>query len=359
MMRPVKMSVLMLLMLAALLPAAAQDTNLLSRLEPVPPLPEVGAIAKTDNIPLEGMLCPPNTDTLAPGDSVTALITLHQRKNRRTQWLVYFQVVSNAVAKPEKPATLYTSTGNKFVFTGSPVTFRIRTVGPYVNAASIWGEPVPKDNSVPTVTVNKGYLSLGLEKGTAIFYRWKQAEKAKRKIFHFSFGNRPYPESEIAKAKKAVAEFDVTTNEERDVAGGYLALMSYFSAVSETPNLESIMMKVTSFPSVWSIVKHGGIHPWMGFDYDSIAPIDLPDSWRLPTRAPVYTLPLAITLNGQPALTATFLVTDSRPPLMACSGIVGFLAQDPDDDESYMTLRIISARCNMNAQKPADKNRTN
>ncbi len=354
-----KVPILMLFIVAALFPAAAQDTNLLSRLEPIPPLPEVRAIARTYNVPLEGMVCPPGTDTLAPGDSVTALITLHQRKNRYTQWLVYFQVVSNAMAEAEKPATLYTSTGNKFVFAGSPVAFHIRTIGPYVNAASIWGEPVPKDNSVSDVTVNKAYLSRGMEKGTAIFYRWKQAERAKKKIFHFSFGDGPYKESEIAQAKKAVAEFDVTTNEECDVVGGYLALMSYFSAVSETPNLESIMMKVTSFPSVWSIVKHGGIHPWMGFDYDSIAPIDLPDSWRLPTRAPVYTLPLAITLNGQPALIATLLVTDPRPPLMACSGIVGFLAQDPDDDESYLTLRIISAHCGMGAQKTTGNNRTN
>jgi len=59
-------------------------------------------------------------------------------------------------------------------------------------------------------------------------------------------------------------------------------------------------------------------------------------------------LPMRVTLNQRPALYATLLVTDPHPPLLACSGIVGFVAQNPNDAENYMTFRVISASCSTN-----------
>jgi hypothetical protein len=51
-----------------------------------------------------------------------------------------------------------------------------------------------------------------------------------------------------------------------------------------------------------------------------------------------------VELNHQPALNATLFVADPRPSLLACGGIVGFVAQNPNDDQNYVTLRVISTR---------------
>ena len=51
-----------------------------------------------------------------------------------------------------------------------------------------------------------------------------------------------------------------------------------------------------------------------------------------------------VELNQQPALNITLLVTDPHPSLMACGGIVGFVARNPIDAKNYATLRVISTR---------------
>ncbi len=75
-----KKFLLLLLLLAAQFCRAEPATNLISRLEPVPPFPELQKTAKTMHIPLEGMKPLNNTGVLSPGNSITALITLHQKE---------------------------------------------------------------------------------------------------------------------------------------------------------------------------------------------------------------------------------------------------------------------------------------
>ncbi len=329
---------------------AKPATNLLSLLQPVPPFPEVRIIAKSYGIPLEGFNASTNSNRLAPGDSLTALITLHQRGNRRTQWLVYFQVTApgnTRSAKPDKPEVLYNSIGDKFEFSNSPATFHIRAIGPYVDTASFWGQPVPKDKSAQA-GVNGGFLGIGMDKAAMAIHRINLAGgKTDTTNFDMWASDEPPSASRASQNKKIAASLKITPQEERALAGWYPALWSYFNTVGETPNLESILYKVVSLPSMWSIVKHAGVTAWISVDPHAIEPISLPD-WNLPTRQSVYTLPMQITLNQRPALYATLLVADPHPPLLACGGIVGFLAQNPDDAENYMTLRVISAHCGTN-----------
>ncbi|HEY1789408.1 MAG TPA: hypothetical protein VGJ73_14710, partial [Verrucomicrobiae bacterium] len=100
---------ILLFTLAPFLCAIGRDTNLLSRLEPVPPIPELRTVARTNDIPLNGIGPITGTNVL-PGDTLTTLITLHQKRNRLTQWLVYFEVVTNRPpSQPPKPVVLYNS----------------------------------------------------------------------------------------------------------------------------------------------------------------------------------------------------------------------------------------------------------
>ena len=76
----VKASHVLFSLLLAIPAASGQDTNLLLMLEPVPPFPELRATATADGIPLDGLAPAASTNTLSPGDSLTALITLHQER---------------------------------------------------------------------------------------------------------------------------------------------------------------------------------------------------------------------------------------------------------------------------------------
>ena len=47
---------------------------------------------------------------------------------------------------------------------------------------------------------------------------------------------------------------------------------------------------------------------------------------------------MSVSFNRQPALEVTLMVSDPRPPFLACGGIIGFVAQNPNDAEKDVTL---------------------
>jgi hypothetical protein len=333
--------------------AIGRDTNLLSRLDAVPPFLELQAVTKTNDISLEG-IGPLTTTNVVPGDSLTALITLHQKRNRLTQWLIYFEVVAPSNRPPSraaKPVVLYNSMGDKFEFTNVPVVFRIRTIGPYVNSASIWGAPVPKDN-YGRASVNGTFLALGMEGGMAALYRLNPLiKKMGATNFDLQIAEKPPAAPTVKENQKFATLLHVTPEEKTALAVGKPALMSYFQAVGEIPDLGEIMWKVISLPSVWSIVKHRGVTASLDFDVDDIRPVPLPPGWNLPGQSPVYSLPLSLTLNEKPTLYVTLIITSPGPSLVACGGIVGFVAENPNDDENYLTLRIISAQASKSLKR--------
>ena len=341
------LALLALTLLTAPFCGAELSTNFLADIQPVPPFPDLSNAAKKLGIPLEGIMAVTNVNTLSPGDSVTALFTLHEKGNRRTQWLVYFQIMPDAPAThhhPEKPLVLYSCTGNKFEYSQSYAGLHIRSLGPYVDSESFWGNPVAKDKSA-SVSVNQSYLALGLDRGAAAVCRWTLAEKQTGDTnFNFWFSPKPLDSQRISTNQQAAAPLHVTASEERAVAAWSPVLDSYFESVGQTPNLISIFWRVVSLPSMWSIMRHG-IVANIETDVHSVAPLTLPSDWNMPGDAAVYAIPMHMTLNKWPCLDSTLIVTAPRPPLLTCGGIIGFLAQNPKDSENYLTLRIISAHC--------------
>ncbi len=327
-------------------------TNFLAKLDPVPPFPACQAAAMANGIPLTAIDGLAETLSLAPGDSETTLITLHEKGRPCTQWLIYFEAVARTNAppvKPEAPMVVYTSTGGKFEFARSPATIQIRTLGPFIEPASGHhrprSQPTMVDKSVK-VTVNQILLGVGLDQATAAVHRLNTFRDQNKNVAKFYFGTSPDPfgNAEITRARAVANQMHMTPAEERAMAGGIPALFSYFNSVQETPELDSIMLKVISLPSVWSMVKNLGLSPGLalGFPRDRVGPVSLP-AWGFPFRSSLYTLPLQINVNEHHALTLTMIVTDPHPPFLVCGGIVGFLAENPDDPENYLTLRVINA----------------
>jgi hypothetical protein len=351
-MHPARWILISLFLFADCVARSEITTNFIDRLAPFPPCPACQAAAKANGIPFSGIDPSASTETLAPGDSETTLITLHEKGPRTTQWLLYFQALADTnppPAKPPDPLVIYTSTGNKFEFGNSPATIRVRTLGPFAAASELKSsrnQSVHIDKTA-RITVNQIYLGLGLDQATAVLHRlFKIDQSATNKItLNFGIADEPFRPSQISHDRAAAAALHVTLAEERALAGGIPALFDYFNSVQQTPDLDSILLKVVSLPSVWSLVKNVGLSPGIaiGSPRDRVGPLSLPD-WALPTRSLFYALPVELTLNNHHALTVTMIVTDPHPPFLVCGGILGFLAENPDDPQNYLTLRVINAR---------------
>jgi len=330
-------------LLAVLLPVTSLDarqTNSNPKLAAIPPCDALVAAAKADGIPLDGIAPAGEAGSLSAGASITALVTLRQKGDRCTQWLFYVEAMppgaKDQSSKPQKPMVLYSCSGHKFEFASAPVPVRLRTVGPFVTPSSKKKDIQTKE---ARFALDKGFLGLGLEQTAVAVERLKNA-KAKGSLW---FRNAPFTDAEIKKNLKALGSIRLSTEEERALGGSCPALMSYLNIVQHTEGLNDILMQLVDLPSVWSVVRHGGVNANLAIDQDHLAPADS-TAWALPTAQPMYDMPLVLELNKQPALRITLTVTTPLPPLLACGGIVGLLAERPDDRETYLTVRVLSAR---------------
>ncbi len=318
-----------------------------SKAASVKPFPDVEAMARTNGIPISGIDALGEPGKLEVGDSFTALITHFQKGMPRRQWLLYLQAIEpdskvKGNTNRPKPMVLYTSSGSKLEFVSEPASVTLRTVGPF-------GEPGRKrlkaDDETARFTLNKGFLSLGLDRTASSVLKMSQVKT--NMPFNVRFVK--FTDAQIVQGRKTVAARGITPDDERALAGSIPALTSYFSVVQETKGLEGIMLKVVETPSLWSIIKTRGVRAGMGFDNKRFASID-PEPWGIPTRPPVYDFAIKLSLNDYLAANVTFVVTTPRPPLLACGGIIGFLVENPIDPGNFLTLRIVSARKVINRQ---------
>jgi hypothetical protein len=322
---------------------AAEDRTggTLEKVRPVAPGGAAVAWAETKKISLNRIDSTVDGDALNPGDSITGLVTLHEKGLREMQWIVYSEIVTpgpkDDIGKKEQPVVFYTTLGNKLEFKSAPVMVNVRTVGPFVEAADK-KKPKVEDESA-RFPLEKDFLGLGLDRAVAAVMKFK----GNKDHGNFVFGDKPFSESEIAKGRKLAEMTHISTEDERALCGSLPALFSYFDFVQHTPGLQDICVKVVDMPSVWSMIRHVGVTANLTFQTEQFRAADS-FAWEPAGSAPVYYFPMLLELNKRPALKVTFVVTSPKPPLLGCGGIVGMLAERPDEKETYLTLRVISAR---------------
>jgi hypothetical protein len=285
------------------------------------------AAANLNHIPLEEMSAPSGgTNALRPGDSATVLLTFVQ-KAKQTQWLLYVETVA---ADPDKPAAksakfvVNSRFGPPMKFRSMPVPAKLRMFGPF--AAAGFTRSPKTENRTEKFVLNEGFLALGLDQAAALLHRWGQTTNFDK-----------------AATSEALLTMNPSESEQRALCATFPALFSYFNIVQHTEGLESLLRKLIELPSLWSMIRHRGVHADFSFGNGvSPSPAD-PANWNLPPNEPVFHFPWLLRLNDQPALKITLVVTRPRPPLLICGGVVCVLAEKIGDDETYMTLRVISA----------------
>jgi hypothetical protein len=135
----------------------------------------------------------------------------------------------------------------------------------------------------------------------------------------------------------------LTSDEERALSGMIPALLSCSDIARQTGGLNDVFLKIMNMPSVWSVLWNMGVQTSMEVQSDRVASAD-PAKWGLPPHTPVYYFPMLLDMNNDDAFNVILVVTTPRPPLLACGGVVGLLAEKTGDKETYLSLRIVSAR---------------
>ena len=321
----------------ALSVGAAENLPDFSKFAAAPLHPALVAAAQTNHIPLEGMDAPTNTGTINPGDSITALLTLHQKEAATSQWLLYVQAVEQGPKdkppKPAPPTVLYASTGQKMEFTSSPSWVELRTLGPFADGYHKKKPPVARDDHA-RFTLDKGFLALGMDQAAAAVIRMTRFREAQGKTnWVFNISTEPPPPDRAREEREFAEQMHLTVEDQRAIGGACPAMMSYFALVGETPHLGDLMFKVVDLPTVWSVVGHLGVRTDLDIDSAHFAAADT-TSWDVPTHPPVYYLPMAFLLNRRPGLRISLAVTTPQPPLLACGGILGILAEKPSEKET-------------------------
>jgi hypothetical protein len=331
-----------LVLLALPLHAAMTVPDSLSKLGAVSPFPTVVAAARANQIPLQSFDTPSDSDSkVVPGDSVTALVTLAQKGARRTQWLLYLEVVepgpNDKVEKSPAPAVFFSSCGNKFDFVPEPAFVSLRSIGPFTESVTDRKSPGLQDKTA-RFSVDQGFLGIGLDRAAAALQRTVQTGTPGG----FDFSDKPFSTAQTQQSRVLAQTVHLTSEEERALSGMIPALTSYFEIVQQSGGLNDAFLKIVNTPSVWSVVWNAGVQTSMVVQSDRIAPADAA-IWGLPPHTPVYSFPMLFELNNDSAFNVTFVVTAPRPPLRACGGVIGLLAEKAGDKDTYLTLRIVSA----------------
>ena len=330
---------------AGQLSGAESSPEFASRLAPIPACEALTAAARTHQIPLQPLDPPTESAALNPGDSLAAIVTFREKGGRRTQWLLDLRVgVAEPKEQPDKtlaPTVIYTSTGNKLEFNSLPAFLNLRTLGPFADSDAKRRSSKLQDKS-SRFALNQDFLVLGLDQAAKVVLRLRESKPTHTDRW-FSFSGTPFRETEVKAGRKLAEAVKLTAQEERALAGSGPALMSYFRIIQRTSDLEEILLKILEKPSLWSMLRRGGISISFRTQSKLISPAD-PATWGLPARQPAYYIPVVLELNNQPALNITLVVTAPQPPLLACGGIVGLLAECPGERENLLTLRIVSAQ---------------
>jgi len=315
--------------------AHSQHDNLLSRIYDGPPCAELLAVAGAQQIPTRQIDSLSEASKLNPGDSITALVVLNEKGQRRTQWLLYLRASADSRPQSSNTMVMYSSTGSKLEFHSAPVPVTLRTFGPF--DASPRKRVLKRRDKTADFALDQGFLALGLDKAAVALLRLRQS-KVKGS---FGFSNKRFSDAEITKTRDITLPVQLTDAEERALAGSVPALLSYFNIVQSTEGLSDILFELIDLPSMWTLVR--GVKTNFRFVNEDLRRGD-DSAWGLPDRSDVYQLPLVLELNKHPALRLTFVATSPRPPLLPCAGVVAFLAEKPGEKQTYLTLRIISAR---------------
>ena len=141
----------------------------------------------------------------------------------------------------------------------------------------------------------------------------------------------------------ALAEADVSAEDQRAFADGLSSLFALLRIVQEVDELKDVLYAIVDRPSLLSLALN------MGVDLLISAKLDVSERVAAALPPPLagvqaYEFPAELSLNGKRALEVVIRACPPRPPLHAFAGIVSVRCTHPKEAERWMEIRQVGAR---------------
>ena len=305
---------------------------------PAPPLPAVVALAAARRIPLEGIDSIREAQTLRAGDAITLLFTLVESGHQQ-QWLAEVKVVAlSDEERRSKPsdATIYSGSGNEFHLKSAPAAFALRMFGPFQDGTATGTQMPAVAEKAARFTVKEDFLSFGFDRMCEVALRLRPIGRE----INLGFATGPFSKEQIGWGKQWVRDTGFTPDDELTCAKQGFATVEFLSLAQHTPGLQDIAQAAVEMPSLWSALRKMDFGKWFNYDWKKVTRLDgTPQGFS----APVYALPFGLTMFGSHVANGTWLVTAARPPLLACSGVLGLTVTPPNGKDKRLEMRLVAA----------------
>lgn len=303
----------------------------------IQPLDTTKAAAATRGIPLSSA-----SPAEVSGGKPYRLVVLATLLNKEdiSQWLVVLKLSAEAQqasdAKGAPAVTMHTSTGRSFQFLSRGVTLEINTLGPITKNAA-----AKVKFKEARAQLNRGYLSLGLNRNAEFFDVFKKLQNTD-KTFFYDVSTKTFPPERIAEGRRSAEQYGLSEDVERSFAGSVPALIEFFNVLRQTPGTQELLWEIVDKPSPWAMLKAlTGVD--IQFNFDQLPYERFPmERWRLPARGDVVSLPMHLRFMGKDALRMILFTAPADAPLMPCAGIVSAIAQNPEKQDKVLSLRVIA-----------------
>jgi len=138
-------------------------------------------------------------------------------------------------------------------------------------------------------------------------------------------------------------ELDAAAYEDvQTVAEGVAACDGFFAILKTNPVTRKILFEVIALPTLWSMIKNFGVRPGFSIDFFAATPVE-------PRRFPaagreLWSVPIVVQLNDQPALLARIIAGPSGSPDGAAAGVYGLVGQHPAERGRSVHIQLLGSR---------------
>lgn len=126
------------------------------------------------------------------------------------------------------------------------------------------------------------------------------------------------------------------------VAQGVGSSELLFELLQSNPVTRDILFEVIALPTLWSIVSTMRIRASMAVDFFEAEPVE-PGTYRSAGR-PLWSVPVTVLLNDQPALYAFLVAGPDGSPDGASAGVFALVGRHPTDDRRKVVVQLLASR---------------
>ncbi|MGE3172610.1 MAG: hypothetical protein AB7O97_08275 [Planctomycetota bacterium] len=156
------------------------------------------------------------------------------------------------------------------------------------------------------------------------------------------------PAAVSASARRARGEAsdeptEVRLQQVRQEVEAWIATVALLHVVQEDSVLADYFWQVVEKPGIWSVLTHLGVSVTIDVQFENAVPATAVPSHQ-PRGGDEMVVPVAILVNGAPALFADALVGSSDRPYALCGGLRAAVARCPSRDDLAFDLVLLAAR---------------